>query len=334
MAFKASEVFIEELDTDIHRQGSLIEFSGAAEDLQDGILPNAKLAWTSSRDGRLGTGPELFLTKLSVGTHVITLTATNSAGISTSESTSITVVAGTGEVTVASVTNAASGVTGAVAPGELITIKGAGLGPVAGVSFHLDSKSHLVEHTLSGTRVLIGGFEAPVTYVSATQINVIVPYEVAGQTRIALEVQYQGVPSAQTALTVANSAPGVFTLNATGTGQAIAANQDGTFNGGTNAAAKGSFVTLYITGGGITNPHGSTGSVSGDALRTLGQNVTVTVGGQSAVVSFAGAAPRLVDGVNQLNIQLAENAANGPAQAVIITLAGTGSPCTATIAVK
>ncbi|MBI4952228.1 MAG: hypothetical protein HY908_09350 [Myxococcales bacterium] len=52
-------------------------FNGAANDPQDGALTGASLVWTSSLDGQFGTGgPFNYLP--SVGTHVITLTATDS----------------------------------------------------------------------------------------------------------------------------------------------------------------------------------------------------------------------------------------------------------------
>jgi uncharacterized protein (TIGR03437 family) len=59
----------------------------------------------------------------------------------------------------------------------------------------------------------------------------------------------------------------------------------------------------------------------------------VSVGGQPAMVSFDGSAPTLVDGVDQLNIQLAANTPSG-AQPVVITVGGVSSPATVTLAVQ
>jgi uncharacterized protein (TIGR03437 family) len=238
-------------------------------------------------------------------------------------------------VVVSSVTNSASGAAGAIAPGEIITIKGNGLGPTPGASFSVDPNTGAVASTLSGTRVLFGSFAAPITYTSATQINAIVPYEVAGQSQLVMTVQYQGFASAGTAVQVASSAPGVFTFNSTGTGQAAAANQDGSLNGLSGAAAKGSYVTVYFTGGGQTSPAGTTGSVnSGSILKYLTQNVSVTVGGQPATVAFAGAAPTFVDGLLQLNIQLSNNTPSGNAQPLVVNVGGTPSPATAFLAIQ
>lgn len=56
---------------------------GRAYDLEDGILGDTALRWTSNRDGALGTG-RLRITTLSPGAHTLTLTATDSNGASAS----------------------------------------------------------------------------------------------------------------------------------------------------------------------------------------------------------------------------------------------------------
>jgi uncharacterized protein (TIGR03437 family) len=211
---------------------------------------------------------------------------------------------------VTSVTNAASSASTAIAGAEIVTIKGTGLGPSTGVSF-----TGNLARTLAGVTVLFGSVAAPVTYASASQVNAIVPYETFGSgTMSVMKVQYQGVSSADKTLVVASAAPGVFTLNGSGTGQALAVNQDGSLNGPLNPAARGSYVTSYFTGGGQTLPAGVTGSVSGSVLKWFTQSVSVSVGGQPAMVTFSGAAPGLVDGVGQLNVILDDNTPPGPAQ--------------------
>lgn len=235
---------------------------------------------------------------------------------------------------ITTITNGASGASGPIAPGEIITIKGTGLGPAAGVRFSVDPTTGKVDTTLAGVQVTIGGVPAPITYASAGQINAIVPYEIAGQTQVALTVQYQGASSTAQPLPVAAAAPGAFTLNSTGSGQAVAANQDGSLNGPSSPAPKGSYLVIYFTGGGQTVPAGATGSVNSLTILKQLQNVTATVGGQPATVTFAGAAPGLVDGVGQLNIQLPANIATGNALPLVISVNGIASPPTATLAVQ
>ena len=130
------------------------------------------------------------------------------------------------------------------------------------------------------------------TFASATQVNAIVPYEIVGQTRSDVVVEYQSTKSTATAVTIATAAPGVFTFNSTGTGQAVAANQDYTFNGTASKAAAGSTVVVYFTGGGVLTPPGSTGSVTGAVLKHLSQSIAVTVGGKPATVRLPERLPR------------------------------------------
>ncbi len=71
--------------------GTSVTLSGTATDPEDGPLTGTRLAWTSTRDGVLGTGSPLSTSSLSVGTHQLTLTATDSGGRTGSASVSVTV---------------------------------------------------------------------------------------------------------------------------------------------------------------------------------------------------------------------------------------------------
>jgi uncharacterized protein (TIGR03437 family) len=221
-------------------------------------------------------------------------------------------------VQVTSIANAASGVAGAIAPGEIVTLKGTGLGPAAGVSLVLNSSGG-VDTALAGVRVSFNGIYAPVLYASDTQINAIVPYELAGAAVAVVQVTYANHASALTPIAVAEAAPGIFTVNRSGKGPAA-------------AIRSGPYVALFFTGGGQTDPPGVTGSVNGTVLKRIPVNVTASVGGVPASVTFAGAAPLLVDGAMQLNLQLSPGTPPG-AQPVVITVGGISSPATATIEV-
>ena len=71
-----------------------ISFNGSGYDAEDGPLTGSSLVWTSSIDGQIGTGESFIRNDLSVGTHTITLTATDSNGATGSDSVSITVTPG------------------------------------------------------------------------------------------------------------------------------------------------------------------------------------------------------------------------------------------------
>lgn len=80
-------------DGSTYTEGDTISFTGTGEDAEDGTLSGASLIWTCSIDGEIGTGASFERSDLSVGTHIITLTATDSDGATGSDSVSITVIA-------------------------------------------------------------------------------------------------------------------------------------------------------------------------------------------------------------------------------------------------
>ncbi|MGA3187123.1 MAG: hypothetical protein ABSF22_08425 [Bryobacteraceae bacterium] len=245
----------------------------------------------------------------------------------------------------ATIANSASGAFGAIAPGELITIKGTNIGPATAASFTV-ATGNTVSNTLSGVQVLFDGIAGTPIYVSATQINVIVPYEIAGRSSTNVVVSYQGQLSAAIPQNVANVAPGIYTFSATGAGQAAALNQNLSLNGpsiglvingttiSTTPAAPGSVIVIYMTGGGLTNPVGVDGSVTPSSpLEEIPlANVSATINGVNAPVQFAGAAPGEVTGVIQMNITVP--AVTGDALPIVITINGVATPAGPTVAVQ
>ena len=73
-----------------YQQGDSIPFSASAFDINEGDL-SPSIQWSSDRDGVLGTGGGFFRSDLSVGTHIITASVTDSEGASDSKQSTITV---------------------------------------------------------------------------------------------------------------------------------------------------------------------------------------------------------------------------------------------------
>jgi len=69
-------------DNSTFEQGDMISFAGIGDDLEDGALTGDSLVWSSDIDGNFGNGTAVDYDNLSVGSHTITLTATDSGGLS------------------------------------------------------------------------------------------------------------------------------------------------------------------------------------------------------------------------------------------------------------
>ncbi len=79
-------------DNSTHNIGDAISFLGSAKDNKGNILTDDSLVWTSSLDGQIGTGTSFESSDLSLGSHKITLTATDSDGLTGKDSIIITIV--------------------------------------------------------------------------------------------------------------------------------------------------------------------------------------------------------------------------------------------------
>ncbi len=233
--------------------------------------------------------------------------------------------------TVTAITHAASSLSAPLAPGEIFTLYGSGMGPAQLAQMHLNDKG-LVDTTLAETQVTFNGIPAPIVYTSDQQLAAIVPYATKGPSAD-MVVTYQGHPTNPMPVLIQASSPGLFTADSTGQGQAAAINQDGTINTPTNPAAAGSYISLYATGEGATTPAGVDGKPATAPLPKPILPVTVTIAGQPAPVQYAGAAPGLVAGVMQVNAQIPANTPSGKI-AVVIQVGTSNSQANVTIAVK
>lgn len=220
-----------------------------------------------------------------------------------------------------------------LSPGLILTVKGSGMGPQTGVEAPV-SPAGALPFVLGDTRLLFDGVPAALLYVSNAQINAIVPYGVAGRTSTQVQAELAGVRSQAFELRVQDAAPGVFSMDASGAGQAAAFNQNGTLNSPGNPETAGNAVVLYATGEGQTSPAGQDGRVITTDLRKPLLPVTVTVGGVPVDVLYAGSAPGLVSGALQVNILLNSNVPRGPQQPVEIRVGNIPSPAGIHIAVQ
>ena len=221
----------------------------------------------------------------------------------------------TASVTVTSPTNGAPSIGGlanaasyaqAFAPGGILSVFGARLTPATASALAVP-----LPNMLAGTWATINGIPAPLYYVSDTQLNIQIPYEVPANSSATLKVDNNG-ESVFYNFNVAAAAPGIFT-----------------FEGGApvpfTTAAPGQVLTLYITGAGAVSPSVSTGATpaAGTSLADLPApvgTVTVTVGGVNAALDFVGI-PTWSVGVVQINYTVPSNVPLG-SQPVLVSVGG------------
>jgi len=207
----------------------------------------------------------------------------------------------------------AQAVTARVSPAEVIAIYGPGIGPATAVS--AAPVKGFYPTTLGGVQVSVNGVNIPLLYVSANQINAVVPEEPSTGLSINAAATFQvtngtAVSPAYPAWIVASSAEAF--------GPVI--NQDGTLNSQSNPAQGGSIVTFYATGWQSNFAPLADGQIATAAQDTCLGTCTASAssgtfepGGFGGGIQFVnlpatalygGAAPGIVAGVTQFNVQL------------------------------
>jgi uncharacterized protein (TIGR03437 family) len=276
---------------------------------------------------------------LTVGQHTGTITVAGTGTATGSTTINVTITVTAPLPTITRFGNAASYLGGEFAPGEIITVIGTGIGPTPDVrSARIDPATGRIATSLGGVEVLIDGIPVPVTYASNTQVNAIVPYEMAGRFTATLLVRFLGQTSNALSATVVAAHPGVFTANSTGSGPAAIINQNQSFNSPGNPARPGEAITLFITGEGQTSPPGVTGrittiSATPPLTPTPLLPVGVLIDGQPANVFFFGEVPNFVAGIAQINLFIPANARAGDLS-LVVNIGGRASQTGVTVSVR
>jgi uncharacterized protein (TIGR03437 family) len=273
---------------------------------------------------------------LAAKTYVGSITITGAGGTPGTATVSVTFTVTTPQPSITAVVNGATFLAGAIAPGEIISIGGTGLGPATPATLTLDSSGN-VATSLAGVTVTIGNTLAPLIYVSDKLVSAVVPYEIAGQVATSVVVKYNGQTSNSFSQQSSAVSPGIFTQNSSGSGPGAILNQDYSVNGPLHPAAKGSVVQVFMTGEGLTTPTHVTGRVNN--VTSISQlpvpllSVSASIGGQPAQVTFAAEAPGLVSGVMQVNVTVPATVGSGN-QPIVISVGTTGSQAATTVNVQ
>src|SRR5204862_1649408 len=141
---------------------------------------------------------------------------------------------------------------------------------------------------------------APLFFVSPSQINAQLPYEIQPGPA-ALVVTVNGVSSAQASFIVSVSAPAIIVY---GGNRAVALTQDPGLNGPDRPALVGSAITVFMVGQGPVDSPVTSGA--GSPANPVAQPllpITATIGGRPADVLFAGLLPGAV-GLFQVDLRI------------------------------
>jgi len=249
----------------------------------------------------------------------------------------LTASAGAGPSLVGIANSAGSTVSNAVAPYELISLYGLGLGPQPPMSAQV--VNGVTGNSLGGVQVLFDQTPAPLLYVGPDQINAIVPSEIYGQDTTTIQVVTPAGALSGPTMNVSPSQPGVLLSSAPNSTllapPAAALNQDGSVNSAANPAALGSIVSVWVSGAGISTvpvPDGTIRSSAEAGVPTLpvvafsspvlvlenyggfsyaGLYAGLSQGPLSLEVVYAGDAVGMVAGASQINFLLPTEVESG-----------------------
>lgn len=214
---------------------------------------------------------------------------------------------GTAPVVNAAVSAASSSV--GISPGSLASIYGflmaASPTMASGFSFPLPT-------SFSGTSVTLNGIPCPLLYVSADQINLQVPVNVAvGPATLA--VTFNGL-TGTLAVPVVAAAPGIFTSVSTIglVTTAVAEHADGSLLTAASPALPGDTIVVYGTGIGPVSPAVNSGQPATyiPSLSISTSAYSATISGVNAPISFLGLTPGLA-GLMQINVKIPTSTPSG-----------------------
>ncbi len=212
---------------------------------------------------------------------------------------------------------------GPISTGSWVALFGSNLAPT-GDSRLWNTSTEIVNGkfptSLDGTSVMIDNKPAAIEFISPGQVNIQPPDDTAvGPVPVVITTS-GGTSTAFTA-TYAQFAPGLFPGAAAP--YVVAQHADNSYVTPTTQAKPGETIILWGTGFGPASPAVPSGQVFSGAS-ALANNVTATIGGQTATVAFAGVVGA---GLVQINVTVPTGAANGDAP-VVLTVGGVSTQAT------
>ncbi len=210
---------------------------------------------------------------------------------------------------------------GQVSPGSFVTLFGSKL-----AQSQTSAPTVPLPIVLSGATIVAGGREVPLFFTNDGQLNAILPYGLAVNTLLQVITSRENALSTPQTVSVAAAAPGIFAygqnqgivVGVASSGAQPLANSD-------NPVRAGQTIVIYCTGLGEVNPPVPAGTQTPlTQLSNTVATVTLTVGGISAPVAFAGLTPGQT-GLYQVNAVIPSGVAPGDSVPVVLTAAGQSS---------
>jgi uncharacterized protein (TIGR03437 family) len=185
-----------------------------------------------------------------------------------------------------------------ISPGQFVALFGTGLAATTATA-----KPPYPTANFNGVTVTINGKNAPLYFVSPGQINALVPFATTGPTAT-IVVQSGGATSNTVTVPLAATAPGVYSLDQSGSGSGAILHADFSLVNDASPATAGETVLIFLTGMGTTNPTVADGTAgtSGQLYKSV-SDVGVYVAGNAGTVVFNGLAPGF-PGLYQINVTL------------------------------
>jgi uncharacterized protein (TIGR03437 family) len=217
-------------------------------------------------------------------------------------------------------------------PGELVAIFGSSMADGLQSASGLPLPQELQNATLS-----MAGEVLPMLFTTTGQINAQLPYDLPPGTTQQLVLQHGNRLSVPQPVSIGPAEPAIFTVDQSGGGQGHiygypSATQQ-ILADAANPAKIGEVIVIYCTGLGPVSPAVTVGSaVPADVLHKIVNPVTLTIGGVTANVAFAGVTPGFT-GLYQINSAIPQGVKPGNAVPVVVTVGGVAGP-TVTLAVQ
>jgi uncharacterized protein (TIGR03437 family) len=213
---------------------------------------------------------------------------------------------------------------GPLAPGQPAEVYGTGLATVISPTDQLPLTTDY-----KGTSVRVGSKFAPLFFVSPGQVNIQIPTELTPNRRYAvLAIGGNETTQQQADIDIVPVKPGI--TNTRNDARELIAQHTSDFSlvTASNPAKRGEFLVMYLVGLGATNPSVASGAQApGNPPALPVKPVTLTIGGISANVLFAGMTPGGV-GLFQINFVVPETAPLNQPLEVVVTQDGVESNAT------